>query len=218
MMAVTTFRSWTSTPTINALPVIKFVSICCCWYAVGASMKEWRYSLTTLTKTSRERSWANPLPCSLLSGSTSAVAFVSQQLPFGSGNTKCAECCGIVKLPHINREWLIKRMDPTTVGVKKTDQSYHFEQWVHMQHVRSKGTKSDRRRHRSSPEAQSRSRSRDESWFLSFFCCLSAVCQSSHNYARVFRMLVIDDFFHGWFQRRLISLCAVRRAFFTWCR
>ena len=66
-MAATTFRSWTSTPTINALPVIKFVSICCCWYAVGASMKEWRYSLTTLTKTSRERSWANPLPCSLLS-------------------------------------------------------------------------------------------------------------------------------------------------------
>ena len=53
----------------------------------------------------------------------------------GLEGTKCAECCGIVELSHINFAWLIKRMDPTALGVKKTDQSYHLEQWVHMQHV-----------------------------------------------------------------------------------
>ena len=67
MMTVTTFQSWTSMSIINSLSVIKFVSICCCWYAVGASKKKWRFTLTTLTKTSRGRSFTNPLPFRLLS-------------------------------------------------------------------------------------------------------------------------------------------------------
>ena len=44
--------------------------------------------------------------------------------------------------------------------------------------------------------------------YLLFFCH-SVVCQSSHNRARVFRMLGDDDFVHWCFQRRLISqLCS----------
>ena len=122
--------------------------------------------------------------------STSAVTFVSQQLPFGSGNTKCAECCGIVKLPHTNREcssrgwiprlWVSRRRTNSTTltsvytcstfalrGPKATDVA----------------TEAALRRNQD-PGAEM---SRD---FSLFFCCLSAVCQSSPNCVRVFRMLI----------------------------
>ena len=53
--------------------------------------------------------------------------------------------------------------------------------------------------------------------YLLFFCH-SVVCHSSHNRARVFRMLVDDDFVHWCFQRRLISNYAVLRACSIWYR
>ena len=55
-VAATTFRSWTSTSTINAMPVVQFVPICCCWYAAGAPKKDERHSLATLTRTSAHQS------------------------------------------------------------------------------------------------------------------------------------------------------------------
>ena len=119
--------------------------------------------LANLARTPRKGSSANPLPCRL--HSAHIVAFVWQ--PFRSREHEVCRILWPCQLPHTTREWLIKRMDPTAMGVKKTDQSYHLDQWVHMQHVRSKGTKNDRRRLRSSHEAQSRSWRWGESWFVS---------------------------------------------------
>ena len=74
------------------VPFDPFVSICCCWYAVGAPKKEWRHSLANLARTPREGSSANPLPLQA-AFSPAPVSWRSFDNPFGPGNTKCVEYC-----------------------------------------------------------------------------------------------------------------------------
>ena len=175
MVAATSFRFLMSTSTINALPVIKFVSICCCWYAAGASKKEWRHSLVSLTRTSREGSSTNPLPCRLLSAQLqcrdvrliilsgsgtrsvpNAVALSNCRTPIESDSSR----------GWIPRLWVSRRRTNSTTltsgyicstfalrGSKATPTSSQKQLWGAIKIL-------------------------EQSWVVIslFFCCLSAVC------------------------------------------
>ena len=136
----------------------------------------------------------------------------------GLERMKCTECSGIVKIPRTNGEWLIKRMDPTAVGVNITNRSYRFEQWVHLQHVRPVVTQSDRRRQRSSHEAQSRSQRRSESWFASFFSASHEPVNQVTIAPGCSACWPTTAFSTGGFSDGWYRWHAVRRAFSTCCR
>ena len=82
---------------------------------------------------------------------------------WGPGNelhgNKWPECCGFVILPESQREWLIMKhgsfnVKPAELGLKSSDQTWHYEQWLHLKFAGRK-----RRRDASPADSNSRRRS-----------------------------------------------------------
>ena len=47
------------------------------------------------------------------------------------------ECCGFVVLPESQNQWLIMRhgsinVVPAAIGLKTTDQTWHYDKWLHL--------------------------------------------------------------------------------------
>ena len=66
------------------------------------------------------------------------------------------DCCGFVVLPESQSQWLILRhgcidVVPAAIGLKATDQSWHYEQWLHLKFAERK-----RRRDISPSDSKSR--------------------------------------------------------------
>ena len=70
------------------------------------------------------------------------------------------ECCGFVMLPESQIQWLIMRhgsfdVKPAAIGLKPTDQTWHYEQWLHFKFA-------CRKRRRDAHPAVSNSRRRNK--------------------------------------------------------
>ena len=66
------------------------------------------------------------------------------------------ECCGFVTLPESLSQWLLMRhgsinIVPVSIGLKTTDQTWHYEQWPHLKFA-------GRKRRRDVSPADSKSR------------------------------------------------------------
>ena len=174
------------------------------------------HSLVSLTRTSREGSSANPLPCRLLSAQLQCRGVRLTTLS-DLGTQSLSNTVVLLIVAHQSR---VTHQEDGSHDYGCEEDGPILPPWNTCSTFALRGPKATDvvteavLKRSQDPDTEV---SRDLSLF--FFYCFSAVWPSSFNCGRVFRMLTIDDFFStddfsdDWYRWH-----AIRRTFSSWCR